>query len=231
MHYTILMVFQNFFIGTQAGSFEEATALLPIPANAQCIQMEQVHEAKITEINTTSNNSKLMSAPISKVDACFTTQKNMYLSVKSADCLPILIWGYSSENTPFIAAAHAGRKGTEKKILLKLLEKLNEKYAFVDLLQKKSAQIHIWFGPAICEKCYQIDRKTDSHYGLIDENKKQVLDFFSNQNLHFQKNPLLAKQMQLKIENRCTLHEPEQFYSYRATGSGVKMNYSFIGIS
>ncbi len=216
------MSFQKNFIGTQIGSFQEATTTLQFPIGAQFIKMEQIHENKIATINDAITDD-----PIKGVDACHTNKKNIFLSVKTADCLPILISGFDDKQLPFVAAAHAGRKGTESKILYLLLEKLNDTYNFVNALQnesEKQLRLNIWFGPAICEKCYQIDRATNLHYDLIAENKKQIVEFFAKNKLDPQKS------LNLEVENHCTLHEPEKYYSYRATGPGVKMNYSFIGI-
>jgi copper oxidase (laccase) domain-containing protein len=120
--------------------------------------------------------------------------------------------------------SHAGRKSTEKKLLFKLLKKLNQTYHLVDKINQLETPLQIWFGPAICKKCYQIDEKTDQHYDLIAQNQKQILDFFTLHNL----DP--KKYLSLEIENHCTLHEPEKYYSYRKSGNNVKMNYSFIEI-
>ena len=48
--------------------------------------------------------------PFAEGDALITTQKNAALVVRTADCLPILIYHSSG----IIAAIHAGRKGTEQ---------------------------------------------------------------------------------------------------------------------
>ncbi|MBP7842654.1 polyphenol oxidase family protein [Candidatus Woesebacteria bacterium] len=227
------MSFKKYFIGRQANSFKNAVTLLALPKNAQLIRMEQVHGNKIVEIFDSSLNFEALS-PLSGIDACYTTKKNTFLSVKSADCLPILISGFGTKNKtgiadeaesfPFIAVAHAGRKSTETKILFNLLEELNNRYDFVTSLKEKNKTLDIWFGPAICESCYQINQETDIHYNLNAKNEQQVTEFFVKYDL----DPELS--LNLEIENHCTLHEPEKYYSYRATGPGVQMNYSFIGI-
>jgi len=138
--------------------------------------------------------------------------------------LPVLIYGTGTNRkssshvrqTEFVAAAHAGRKGTQARILGKLLEKLYQKFEI--------KKLYIWFGPAICETSYQIDRETDLHYDLISENQVQIRDFFRKHQLDSQ------NILKLDIDLGCTFHEQDKYYSYRITGPGVKSNYSFIGI-
>lgn len=211
------MSLKTFFIGKDNKSFIDAIKNTSFPENATFIKMQQVHGNIIEEVDKIPSESII---EIPGTDACFTSQKNLFLSVKTADCLPILIHGIGENDQGFVAAAHAGRKGTQKEILYKLLEKLKEKYKFV----KTSNELYIWFGPAICFDCYQIDKETDLHYDLIEENKKQITKFCEKYGFD-EKNHL-----KLEILKKCTLHENNNFYSYRACGPGVKMNYSFIGI-
>ncbi|GIK84340.1 MAG: laccase domain protein [Patescibacteria group bacterium] len=213
------MSFQKFFTGKEVASFEEAIKKIGLPKSTRFVKMEQVHGVGIAEVNTNGAKSSDLTFFVPKVDATYTSEKNLFLSVKSADCLPILIYGDG-----FVAAAHAGRKGTSQKILTLLLNELNQKYRLIHILQTGLIPLQVWFGPCICKNCYQIDRTTDTHYDLITENMAQIFDFFATNGL----DP--KKTLRLEVENHCTLHEPKRYYSYRATGPGVKMNYSFIGI-
>jgi len=203
------MIIEKKFTGKESDSFTNSLKSLKLNKNLSVIVMEQIHGTKIFEIEDSTN------MVIKGVDGCFTSNKNTVLSVKSADCLPILISG-KNNNTNFIAAAHAGRKGTDGEILYKLLNRLNDTYNF-----NINTSLHIWFGPAICQSCYQVDKQKDLHYDLIQKNKNQLFRFLKE-------NKISQNNLELIIENRCTLHENDQFYSYRASGPGVKMNYSLI---
>ena len=74
--------------------------------NSPLIQMNQTHSNHSEEITT--KQSKM----IEDTDAIYTTQENILLTVKTADCLPILIF----HPKPLIAVIHAGRKGTDQHI-------------------------------------------------------------------------------------------------------------------
>jgi copper oxidase (laccase) domain-containing protein len=221
------MIFQQFFSGIKNNSIDDAIKKKFIKNNV--VIMQQVHGNKITNLDLLDLSTSNDIIKIDNVDACFTTKKNLLLCVKSADCLPILISGFGTKKEsrnqaiPFVAAAHAGRKGTQLNILFNLLEKINTELDIVKTLANN--QLNIWFGPAICVDCYQIDRAQDIHYNLIEENKKQIIKFLKNHQIENHKN------LNLVVKNNCTLHEPEKYHSYRKTGKGVKMNYSFIKIS
>lgn len=253
------MSFQRLFTGKQATSFADSVSQLSFSTNTKFVRMQQVHGNSIRKVPKLDHfdpeylNHQPKEIVLPLVDACFTTQKNLFLSVKTADCLPILISGVgylqhththaaqtethdqdqNSSRVPvqFVAAAHAGRKGTQLGILSLLLERLNHTYNIAQMLKSdtkvtvpQESKLDVWFGPAVCESCYQIDRATDTHFNLIAGNKKQLQGFYSKHGLN------LHTALNLVVEPHCTLHEPEKYHSYRATGPGVKMNYSYIGI-
>jgi hypothetical protein len=163
------------------------------------IALEQTHSATFQEINTVQNDTLV------DTDAVITTKSGLHLKIKHADCLPILIY----HPKPLIAAIHAGRKGTEQLILSKVLQYLSDGHGIRDSLT-------LWFGPAICETCYQIDKITNKHYNLIAQNTEQVRRHYSD------------TQATIMYSNECTAHNNQQFYSYRKEGKGVPMNWSGI---
>lgn len=224
------MSIKKFFTGKNANSLEEALQKIKLPKNSRVVTMQQTHGNMIADLSENLENVHQKIQQITDVDACFTNQKNVYLTVRTADCLPILISGEYQDSKgiiqEFVAVAHAGRKGTNAQILNKLLSSLEKKFLFLaDFKKHDSHKLSIWFGPAICPEGYQIDRDTNTHFDLVYENKKQIANFFDSHGLDF------TKHVNLVIDLGCTLHEPKKYYSYRASGPGVKMNYSFIVIT
>lgn len=163
------------------------------------VTMRQPH-GNVVAIIESSNNPQLLES-----DGCITTQPGLHLQVKTADCLPILIY----HPRPVIAAIHAGRKSTQLQILSNACRLLKNNFGVAD-------QLSVWFGPAICAECYQIDRHTDAHYDLIAENTQQLRAHFS------------PDQAAIFTTELCTAHHNDQFFSYRAEGPQVPMNYSGI---
>lgn len=161
--------------------------------------MQQVHG------NVCKVVSRLKTQELSKADACLTSLPGLVLQVKSADCLPILL----SHPAGVIGAIHAGRQGTELGILQHTLQLMKKLYGI-------DSGLKVWFGPAICEECYQINQATDKHYNLVAENLAQLTTEFPH------------KTVEIILSEQCTCHEPELFHSYRREGTGVPMNYAGI---
>jgi polyphenol oxidase len=172
---------------TKGESYDDSLKLAKLNNYTQ-VTLEQTHSSQITCINNYPENSIY----IPKSDAVITPLRKISISVKTADCLPILIF----HKKPIIAAIHAGRKGTQEGILKKCLVKLKKTYGI-------SSNLNIWFGPAICKSCYEIDKNNKVHYDLIQENLVQLRSEFS------------PNDYTLYDANSCTNKDSELFYSYR----------------
>ncbi len=87
------------------------------------------------------------SGRIEESDALITDKANLGLAVSAADCVPIFI--YDRKNK-VIAAVHSGWRGTQKKILLKTIIKLQSDFA------SKTENLFVFIGPSIKQKNYQV---------------------------------------------------------------------------
>lgn len=163
------------------------------------VLMNQVHQDSCRYID-----SQIPSQMIPETDAMFTDQPNIVLTVKMADCLPILVF----HPKPVIAVMHAGRKGTELEISAKTLLKIQATFNLDD-------QFTCWLGPCICESCYQIDPIADIHYDLIAKNKRQLLSTG------------LVHPNQILESHLCTACRHDLFFSYRK-GDQKARNFAFM---
>ncbi len=169
-----------------------------------CLTMQQMHGADFLflESETLPTTTQLPA-----IDGLLTTNTDLLLTVRTADCLPILLYHPSG----IVGALHAGRKSTQLGLLKKVLTFLKEE-------KNIHADIKLWFGPAICNDCYQIDRATDTHFDLISQNTRQAHDVFQ------------PSAISIQSDTNCTLCKNGSYHSYRAEGSNVKMNYFSIGL-
>tara|TARA_B100001113_G_C20997968_1_gene573659 strand:+ start:321 stop:905 length:585 start_codon:yes stop_codon:yes gene_type:complete len=145
-----------------------------------------------------SNHVKIIHRPsypqfIDNCDALITQDPNHLLLVKTADCLPILI--YKPPST--IAAIHAGRKGTETNITKATIQKIQT------LSPSKTEKWSIWFGPHICQKCYEINLKTHEKYDLKQKNIEQITK------------ELPTKKISIDSSPNCTVCNNNNYFSYR----------------
>jgi YfiH family protein len=111
----------------------------------QWANLNQVH-SKFVVRSELSNHSGV------EADAHYTFDRGLALLVKSADCIPALIYGPASERFPagVIAAVHAGWRGVENEILRHTIQRL--KAEGVDSRLLKAV-----IGPHIRAQSFEVD--------------------------------------------------------------------------
>ena len=150
-------------------------------------------------------------------DALITSRRGLAVSVRTADCLPILI---ADEQTRVIAAIHAGWRGTASGIVRRTVEEMTGKFG-VD-----SASLRAAIGPGVGVCCYQVGDEVARQFGLsgtsfLDlaaENRKQLLEA-GLADAHI--DPL----------NQCTFCDPVRFHSYRRDKERAGRMISYILVS
>jgi len=165
--------------------------------NIPIIKMNQTHSDIITIID---DFPKKQLTTIQNTDGLITTQKNIALTVKFADCMPIII-----STKSLLCLLHSGRKGTQQHILKKALIRIKR-------LINSDQNLTIWFGPHICSNCYEINPDTYATYSMLDNNINQL-----KSELDLSKNNLI-------INTECT-NTSKSFASYRGNNHTRKRNF------
>lgn len=75
-------------------------------------------------------------------DAHYTTEENIALVIKTADCLPILAY---NKDKKIILAVHAGWRGVQNQITSKSMQKIQTSFD------------HVFIGPHILQKSFEVD--------------------------------------------------------------------------
>ena len=162
-------------------------------------------------------------------DAMITDVPGVLLSVRTADCVPVLFWDREHNA---VGAAHCGWKGTLNKLQVKTALKMRETYG-TDLNNLKVA-----IGPGISKCCYEVSEdfykdfintlgervkiyfkeKDDGKYmcDLKGINKMLLLDLLDEKNI--------------EISDNCTCCEEDLFFSHRRQGEYRGSHANFIGI-
>lgn len=150
---------------------------------------EQVHNNKIFIAENIQGKKNLQG-----YDAFLTTQKNVALIIKTADCAPVFLYDPVHK---VIGAVHAGRKSTILKITELAIKKM------LDIFHCNPKNILAGIGPSICKNCYQIDPLQDIHFDLWSENLAQLL--------HSE-----LSRKNIEISGLCpSCNANDQFFSYR----------------
>ena len=155
-------------------------------------------------------------------DALITSKKNLGLAIAVADCTPIFI--YDKKNK-VISAVHSGWQGTESKILLKTLIKLQKEFSskpenMIVYIGPSISQINFEVGKEVAEKFDQTFVKPKGDKYLLDVsgiNYQILLDFGIPQN-------------QIQKSELCSYEFSTLLHSYRRDGNSSGRSLGVIAI-
>jgi len=85
-------------------------------------------------------------AEVTGVEAVVSAESDLAVGVIAADCVPVLL---ADESAGVVAAAHAGRRGVQARIVTDTVLAMRE-------LGADPAATVAWLGPAICGRCYEV---------------------------------------------------------------------------
>lgn len=122
---------------TRSGDRAALAAELGVPV----VGVHQVHGARVVEVAAGADPAVLGAE---QADGLVTTVRGVALSVRVADCLPVL---FADASAGVVGAAHAGRVGLAAGVLP----------ATVAALVGLGARgLTAWIGPHVCGACYEV---------------------------------------------------------------------------
>ena len=106
-------------------------------------------------------------------DALITNLPGLAISIRTADCYPILL---ADARNRAIAAVHAGWRGTTAQIVVKTLERMQQEFGTTP------GDVSAAIGPGIGVCCYEVGDEVSRQFGhtgkthldLCSENRKQL---------------------------------------------------------
>jgi polyphenol oxidase len=208
-------------------------AVSTIPANNdgtkfQVVSVNQVHGVDVLILAGPLTDSEVREAASARnYDAIITDRPRTWLTVRTADCVPVLFLG---PDRGVIGVAHAGWRGTVGGIAAKVVRLMQEVFGCsLDLVQAA-------IGPSIGRCCYEVDEPV---LGPLKRGfpfwAKVVSDTGSGRG-HLD----LGRSNRLALEtagvqpshifavNLCTACHPDLFHSYRRDGKGTRHMFSGI---
>lgn len=163
---------------------------------------KQIHDDNITFIDEGVN--------CGESDAMITDKPNLGLAISSADCPAIFLFDIEKK---IIAAVHSGWRGTEKKILFKVLTKLVQDF------NCKPNNITAYIAPSISQIHYEVGEDVASLFDekySIKKNPKYLLDLRRINRDLMLKFGLLKKNIQ--VSSLCSYEMKDLLHSYRRDG-------------
>jgi polyphenol oxidase len=146
---------------------------------------------------------------VGEADALLTNRPGVTVSIRTADCFPILI---ADPLTKAVAAVHAGWRGTADRVVVETLNRMCAEFG------TKPAEIWVAIGPGIGKCCYEVGIEVAqrfgfdhaTHLGLAVENRRQLLAGGVHEN-------------RIDVLGMCTFCDPGNFFSWRRDHENGRM--------
>lgn len=186
----------------------------------------QTHTSRVDTVGENERGTGITKPPFDHgVDGLVTREKDLLLSVRTADCVPILLC--DGEKT-VCAAVHAGWRGTLGGITVEALGKMLA-------LGADKSHIMAAIGPCIGQCCYEVGSelydgftRCDSGYSdfFLPRGEKFMLDLSGLNAYILVKNGIPPEH--ISECNICTRDDGYDFFSHRRSGSDRGTMSAFI---
>jgi len=196
--------------GDDAPAVATNRSLLRQHLPAEPFWLKQVHGRQVLNLDASDL------PPVAEADAARTRRRGIVCAVMVADCMPVLL---CDRQGTVVAAAHAGWRGLASGVL----------EATVSDMAVAPDQIMAFLGPAIGPQAFEVG--SDVRSAFIDADAAAADSFQAYKPGKWLADlPALARRKLAAIGvqaiwggDRCTVREPEQFYSYRRDGVTGRM--------
>ena len=176
----------------------------PAIGSKPIVQMDQTHSSTV---NFIYGNKQIYKS----TDALITSNKDIALQVKVADCMPIFIFDKKSS---FFGAIHAGWRGLASGIIENSIELLKEK-------DFNLRNIKVFIGPSISKRNFEIQNDVmeyfDSKFSIVKDGKiflslqEVAIDKFASYGI-----------LDILNTNECT-YDNLNYHSYRRDKTDKRM--------
>lgn len=179
------------------------------------VASHQVHENDVYVVGEKDRGKGIVrKSDIKEKDALITKERNVALITYYADCVPLF---FLDPATPAVGLAHAGWRGTVKKIGARTVEKMREEFGTP--VEKLIAGI----GPCIAGSCYEVDEPVIEKFKEAFEYWEELVEYKGNGRwlldlVKANKRQLMdagVKAENITLSGFCTHCRPDLFYSYR----------------
>jgi hypothetical protein len=209
------------FTTRQAGDFATLDA---VPSamktwGASELTFESVRQTHSDRVHISESGSA-READHPEADAILTQSQGSLVSVRTADCLPLL---FVDESRRALAAVHAGWRGTAQQITQRAVERMRDEFG------SRSQDLEVAIGPAIGVCCYEvgpevadqfpassIQHKQRAHLDLVAENRRQLIE-----------SGVVPEQ--IHAAGLCTHCRSDLFHSHRRDGAAAGRMMAVIG--
>jgi len=179
------------------------------PETSTMATVKQIHSNRVLAVD----------APgvAGEADALITCMPGLMLSIRTADCYPILI---ADARNRSVAAIHAGWRGTASRIVAETIARMCVDFG------SHPQDLRAAIGPGIGTCCYEVGEEVARQFGLEGRGK---IDLANANRAQLIESGVPAEQ--IHSINRCTRCESDVFHSYRRDGDRAGRMISFIRVA
>jgi purine-nucleoside/S-methyl-5'-thioadenosine phosphorylase / adenosine deaminase len=168
--------------------------------------LTQIHSARVLRVDGIGLAGE--------ADALITNATGVPLSIRTADCFPILL---ADPEPRAVAAVHAGWRGTADEIISRALDMMRSEFG------TSPQQIIAAIGPGIGPCCYQIGEEVARRFGLTAAGYVDLAAINREQLIRAG-----VPASQIDTLRHCTRCESELFHSYRRDGDRAGRMISYV---
>ena len=161
---------------------------------------------------------------IEDCDGLISNEKEIVLTILTADCVPILLYDTKKK---VIAAVHAGWRGSQRKIVAKTVLKMSELYGC------EAENIVAGIAPSIGVCCYEVGEEVAKYFFNTPEGFKKIGEKYMLDLPYINKKQLLevgVKELNIEMSHVCTACEVDKYFSYRREEGCTGRFMSMIGL-
>lgn len=206
-------------------AFDEVLARLDIP-HRNFFSLRQIHSARVYAYQTEDSLHAVTTPP--EGDAIVTREDYVVIGVRTADCVPILLY---DPNEMVVAVIHAGWRGIVRGIIGETLREMAKGY------RVKPLTVLAAIGPSLCRNCFEVGPEVVAHFrNRIGEDFEVVggkgdrsfLDLKEACRILLVRSGLSEKN--ISTLPFCTICDNRLFYSWRK-GDQQARSIAFIGLA
>lgn len=151
-------------------------------------------------------------------DALITDQPGVLLTIRTADCVPVLLY---DRRRGIVAAVHAGWRGAVAGIVLKTLDAMKRRFG------SEPSSVHMGIGPAVGPCCYEVDEPVLARLragfrgwrSVVRERGRGKAMLNLRELVRQQARSVGVEEGRIHSVNVCTVCHPDLFHSYRREGT------------
>jgi len=151
---------------------------------------------------------------VGDADALITAEPGIAVSIRTADCLPILL---ADTRRRAVAAVHAGWRGTADEIVVQALRKMRAEFG------TKPEEVFAAIGPGIGACCYEVGEEVARRFGMNSAGK---LDLAAENRRQLAEHGV----PRITQSGACTFCHSAQFYSWRRDRERAGRMVSYIRV-